>query len=263
MTSDTHRLRRRSIGALGVAATLAFAVGSTASATTEPPGTEAPGTDPPGTEAADVSAAPGTAEPAASLDDLVAAATEEGQVNLIALPDNWANYCGILASFGEKYPGIEHPVQNPDASSAEEITAVETQRGSDTMPDAIDVGPAIAVQAVADGVFDPYMPTVWDEIPETLRDPDGNWVGAYYGIMSIGVNTTLVETAPTTFAELNNPDYAGMVALNGDPRTAGAAFAAVMAAALANGGSFDDIMPGVEYFAELKSSGNLSDVQVT
>ena len=30
-----------------------------------------------------------------------------------------------------------------------------------------------------------------------------------------------------------------------------------MAASLANGGSFDDIMPGIQYFAELKESGNL------
>ena len=45
------------------------------------------------------------------------------------------------------------------------------------------------------------------------------------------------------------------MAINGDPREAGAAFAAVMAASLANGGSFDDIMPGIEYFAELKEPG--------
>jgi len=249
MTSDTHRLRRRSLGALAIAATLALAAASTASATTEPPGTEAPDD--------------GEAPAAASLDDLVAAATEEGTVNLIALPDTWANYAGVLATFGEKYPDIDHPVQAPDASSAEEIVAVETQRGSDTMPDVLDVSPAVALQAVEDGIFDPYMPTLWDEIPENLRDPDGNWVGAYYGIMAIGVNTTLVETVPTSFAELNNPDYEGMVSLNGDPREAGAAFAAVMAASLANGGSFDDIMPGIQYFADLKAAGVLNETQVT
>ncbi len=160
-------------------------------------------------------------------------------------------------------PDIEHPVQDPDASSAEEIVAVETQRGSDTMPDVIDVSPPVALQSVEDGIFDPFMPSTWDEIPENLRDPDGNWVGAYYGIMSIGVNTTLVETVPTSFAELNNPAYEGMVSLNGDPREAGAAFAAVMAASLANGGSFDDIMPGIQYFADLKAAGILNETQVT
>ena len=30
-----------------------------------------------------------------------------------------------------------------------------------------------------------------------------------------------------------------------------------MAAALANGGSADDIMPGIQFFADLKASGNL------
>ena len=51
--------------------------------------------------------------------------------------------------------------------------------------------------------------------------------------------------------------------LNGDPREAGAAFAAVMAASLANGGSLDDIMPGIQYFADLKETGNLIRTDVT
>ena len=81
--------------------------------------------------------------------------------------------------------------------------------------------------------------------------------------MGIGTNTTLVPNAPKTFADLLKPEYKGMVTLNGDPREAGAAFAAVMAASLANGGSFDDIMPGIEYFANLKELGNLNTVDIT
>ena len=244
---------------MGVAAALAVAFASTASASTVPD-TAPPDSAAPDSLAPDSSAG---ADAGADLEAINAAANEEGQVNLIALPDTWANYVGVIASFGEKYPDIEHPVQAPEASSAEEIVAVETQRGSDTMPDVIDVSPAVALQSVTDGIFDPYEPSLWDEIPENLRDPDGNWVGAYYGIMSIGVNTTLVETVPASFAELNNPDYAGMVSLNGDPREAGAAFAAVMAASIANGGSFDDIMPGIEFFAELQAAGILNETQVT
>ena len=38
------------------------------------------------------------------------------------------------------------------------------------------------------------------------------------------------------------------MALNGDPTQAGAAFSGVVMAAVANGGSPDDIAPGVEYF---------------
>jgi putative spermidine/putrescine transport system substrate-binding protein len=113
------------------------------------------------------------------------------------------------------------------------------------------------------GLFEPYVPTVVDEIPEGLLDVDNHWVASYYGIMAISTNTTIVETAPTTFADLAKPEYEGQVALNGDPRESGAAFAAVMAASLANGGSADDIMPGIEFWAELKASGNLASSDVT
>lgn len=277
MTTHTNRFRRRGLGALGVAAAIVVAVAgaSSASATTPPDSSmtedTTAGTMSEDTTAGTMSESEGTmpegtmaegGDAQATLDDLYAAAQEEGQVNLIALPDNWANYAGILQSFRDKYPGVDNPVQSPDASSADEITAVETQRDSDTMPDALDVGPAIALTAAADGIFEPYEPTTWDEIPDSLKDPDGNWVGAYYGIMAIGVNTTIVETVPESFADLAAAGP-GQVAINGDPREAGAAFAAVMAASLANGGSFDDIMPGIEYFAQLKADGVLSATAVS
>ena len=195
---------------------------------------------------------------------IVDGAKEEGQVNLIALPDNWANYKGILEAFRAKYPEVKNPVANPDASSADELTAVETLKGQDDMPDALDVSPAIAQEVDSKSLWEPYKPCSWDEIPENLKDADGKWVAAYYGIMAIGTNTTIVtDGAPKTFAELKDPKYKGKVALNGDPREAGAAFAAVMAASLANGGSFDDILPGIQYFADLKKSGNLAGTDVT
>ena len=195
--------------------------------------------------------------------ELKTAAETEAKVNLIALPDNWANYKGILEAFGTKYPNIEHPVANPDASSADELTAVETLKGQDTMPDALDVSPAVAQEVDAKNLWEPYKPCGWDEIPTDLKDPDGKWVAAYYGVMAIGSNNAIVKEAPTSFADLKDPKYKGQVALNGDPREAGAAFAAVMAASIANGGSFDDILPGIKYFAELKKSGNLSGTDVT
>lgn len=197
-----------------------------------------------------------------SFESLVEAAEAEGKVNLIALPDTWANYAGILESFRTTYD-VEAPVANPDASSADELTAIRTLRGQPDMPEAVDVGPSFTGELMADGLVDAFKPSTWDEIPDALKDPDGYWVGAYYGVMSIATNATLVESVPTSFEELKDPAYANMVTLNGDPREAGAAFAAVMAASLANGGSFDDIMPGIEYFAELKELGNLQVIDVT
>ena len=208
-----------------------------------------------------------TTTPAATSDcpsaDIKTAADTEAQVNLIALPDNWANYKGILEAFRVKYPMIKNPVANPDGSSADELTAVETLKGQPDMPDALDVSPAIAQEVDTKGLWEPYKPCGFDEIPADMKDPDGKWVAAYYGVMAIGANDTIVKTAPTSFKELLDPMYKGQVALNGDPREAGAAFAAVMAASIANGGSFDDILPGIEYFAKLKASGNMTGTDVT
>jgi putative spermidine/putrescine transport system substrate-binding protein len=101
---------------------------------------------------------------------IIDAAVEEGQVNLIALPDNWANYKGILQAFRDKYPGVNNPVANPDASSADELTAVKTLAGQPDMPDALDVSPAIAQQVADEGLWAPYKPCAWDEIPDNLKD---------------------------------------------------------------------------------------------
>ena len=196
-------------------------------------------------------------------EETVTAAKTEAKVNLIALPDNWANYKGILQAFRDKYPEIANPVANPDGSSADELTAVKTLSGQADMPDTLDVSPAIARQVADENLWEPYKPCWWDQIPDTLKDPNGNWVAAYYGIMAIGANTKVVPEAPKSFADLKDPKYKGQVSLNGDPREAGAAFAAVMAASLANGGSFDDILPGIKYFADLKKSGNLTGTDVT
>jgi len=73
----------------------------------------------------------------------------------------------------------------------------------------------------------------------------------------------LVPNPPQTFADLLKPEYEGVVSINGDPRESGAAFAAVMAASFANGGSADDIMPGIEFFAEVKAVGNLGSSDIT
>ncbi len=250
-TSTAYGSRLRGLFAFAVAgAFLLGACGSSDDAAEEPAAEEAA----PAEEVADDGC------PSHELTD---AANAEASVNLIALPDSWANYKGILASFRDKYPGIANPVANPDASSADELVAVETLAGQPDMPDALDVSPAISQEVTAKGLWEPYKPCSWDEIPDFLKDPDGNWVAAYYGIMAIGTNTTVVKNVPTSFADLTKPEYKGLVALNGDPRQSGAAYNAVVAASLANGGSFDDIMPGIQYFADLKASGNLAGSDVT
>ena len=108
-------------------------------------------------------------------------------------------------------------------------------------------------------MFAPYKVETWDDIPDEFKDPDGAWVNDYGGYMAIGYDSAKVPDV-TSVADLLKPEYKGAVALNGDPTQAGAAFSGVMMAAIANGGSADDIAPGVDFFGDLKKAGNFLPV---
>ena len=132
-----------------------------------------------------------------------------------------------------------------------------TACGEAGRPDVIDINPAFIQQALDQDLVTAYQPTTWSQIPDSLKDPQGRWIGTYYGLLTIGANTAIVDMVPTTWKDLADPRYRGQVVLNGDPRQSGTGFAAVVAAALANGGSFTDITPGIDYFARLAQLGNL------
>jgi putative spermidine/putrescine transport system substrate-binding protein len=186
---------------------------------------------------------------------LIAAAEKEGQLNVITLPSNWANYGTIMSDFSKLYH-IHITDANPEGSSGQEITAVEQLKGQSRAPDVVDVGPSFAVEGANDHLWAPYKVATWNNIPANAKDPNGDWYADYGGYVAIGYDPAKVKVAPTSFASLTNPAYKNMIGLNNSPTTAGAAFAAVYAAALANGGSFSNIEPGIKYFAHLKQIGN-------
>jgi putative spermidine/putrescine transport system substrate-binding protein len=196
-----------------------------------------------------------------NIDDLIAAAKNEGAINTIALPPDWANYGEIMETFQSKY-GLKLTNASPNASSAEENQAVQSLKGQSRAPDVLDVGPSFAVEGKEKGLYANYMNSYWDTIPDDLKDADGAWVGDYWGAVSLAANTK-VAPLPQTWADLKKPAYKGKVALNGDPRESGSAFAGVFAASVANGGSLDDIQPGIDFFKELKDLGNYIPVDAT
>ena len=196
---------------------------------------------------------------AGGMDALVAAAKKEGTLNTITLPANWANYGAIIKNFQDKY-GIKIEDANPDGSSQDEINAVKQLKGQDRAPDVLDLGQSFAIQASKDGLLAPYKVASFDQVPAAAKDANGTWVSDYGGYVAIGYDSAKVPNGPTSFADLRKPEYKNMVAINGNPTQAGAAFAAVYAAALANKGSFDDIAPGVDFFKQLKAQGNFVPV---
>jgi putative spermidine/putrescine transport system substrate-binding protein len=190
------------------------------------------------------------------MEELIAAAQDEGELNVIALPPDWANYGEIISTFEEKYD-IEVNSDQPDAASQDEINAANDLAGTDRAPDVFDLGQSVALANT--DMFAPYQVETWDDIPDEFKDADGAWVNDYGGYMSIGYDSAVVPDV-TSVEDLLGPEFKGKVALNGDPTQAGAAFSGVMMAAIANGGSADDIAPGVDFFSELKAAGNFLTV---
>ncbi len=198
---------------------------------------------------------------AGNMDDLVKAAKAEGNLTTIALPHSWCNYGEMLTGFTAKY-GIKINELNPDGSSAQEIDAIKANKTNPgpQAPDVIDVGLSFGPQAKTDQLITPYKVATWADIPDSAKDAEGYWYGDYFGVMSFETNTAVVKNVPKSWQDLLKPEYKGQVALSGDPTQSNQAISAVWAAALASGGSIDNVQPGLDFFKKLNDSGNFVPV---
>lgn len=193
---------------------------------------------------------------------LVAAAKREGSLRTIAVPRDWAGYGGLIDGFEKKY-GIKVTVEDPLGHSEDEIDALRNRGNGPSAPDVVDVGDTFARSAAARNLLAPYKVAAYDSIPDMQKDPKARWSNNYGGYISIGCDANRVKPCPETFADLLKPAYRGKVALEGDPTRSATAFASVYAAALANNGSFDNVQPGLDFFAELQKNGNLNPLRST
>ena len=199
--------------------------------------------------------------PAVSSDDplaeLITAAKAEGELTVIALPHDWCNYGEAIAAFKAKY-GLKVNELNPDAGSADEIEAVKANKDNKgpNAPDVLDVGFGFGPQLVEENLVQPYKVSTWDSIPDDAKHPDGYWYGDYYGVLAFEVNKDAVQNVPQDWSDLLKDEYKGQVALSGDPRASAQAQMTIMAAALANGGSLDDVSKGLEFFKQVNEKGN-------
>ncbi len=167
-----------------------------------------------------------------------------------------------MKDFQAKY-GIKITDENPEGSSQDEINAINTLKGRSSAPDVVDVGGSFAVSGDKSGLWAPYQVQTWSAIPAAAKQAAGDYYADYGGYVAIGYDTSKVKVAPTTFKSLLSGPYKNQVAIDGNPTQTGSAFAAVYAAALANGGSLDNIAPGVTYFKQLHQAGNFVPVEGT
>jgi putative spermidine/putrescine transport system substrate-binding protein len=127
----------------------------------------------------------------------------------------------------------------------------------------VDVGGSFAITGQTFGDWAPYQVATWSSIPDAAKASDGSYYADYGGYVAIGYDSSKVKTPPTSFKSLLTGSYKNQVAIDGNPTQTGSAFAAVYAAALANGGSLSNIAPGVTYFKNLKAAGNFVPVEGT
>jgi putative spermidine/putrescine transport system substrate-binding protein len=198
-----------------------------------------------------------------SMEALIAAAKQEGQLTTIALPHDWCGYGGLIEGFKAKY-GLTVNELNPDAGSGDEIEAIRANKGNTgpQAPDVIDVGLSFGPSAKAEGLIQPYKVATWDTIPDTAKDADGFWHGDYYGVLAFEVNTDIVKNLPQDWPDLLGDDYRNTVALAGDPRASNQAIQGVYAAGVSAGATAGAAAgeAGLKYFAELTKNGNFVPV---
>src|SRR5256712_3696812 len=165
------------------------------------------------------------------MNQLVAAAKQEGQLTVIALPHDWCGYGEVINGFRQKY-GLKVNELNPDAGSGDEVEAIKANKGNmgPQAPDVIDVGLSFGPSAKKDGLLQPYKVSTWSTIPNDAKDAEGYWYGDYHGVLAFQINADLVTIFPRDWPDLLKPEYKNAVALAGDPRASNQAIQGVLAA---------------------------------
>ncbi len=194
------------------------------------------------------------------LDLLVPAAQSEGQLSVIALPRDWANYGEMIDTFKAKY-GLQVNELFPDAGSADEIEAIRANREArgPQAPDVVDIGLGFTTQATEEGLFAKYKVATWDTIPDEVKHPEGYWYGDYYGVLVFEGNLDVVKDVPQDWEDLLDRKYANMFALAGEPTASAQANYTVWASGLSRVGELgmEAAKAGLEFFAEMNRLGVL------
>ena len=184
------------------------------------------------------------------LEDLIAQAQEEGEIQSVGMPDTWANWVETWEDIEAEY-GITHADQ--DMSSSEELSMFR-EEGADGTKDIGDVGQSWGPTAEEQELTLKYKTSYWDEIPDWAKDDDGDWIVGYYGTISFMSNDATVSNPPTSFQDLLDGDYTVCV---GDVTAAAVAQYASLAAAYALGGDIDNMQPAYDFLLELAEAGRL------
>jgi putative spermidine/putrescine transport system substrate-binding protein len=166
-------------------------------------------------------------------------------------PPEWADWGGMLRLIGQK-AGIAVPPDNKNSGQA--LAALIAEKAN-PVADVVYLGGQVGPQARAADVLAPYKPKRWEEIPATLKDPDGYWFTIHSGTLGLFVNKAALrgKPVPASWSDLLKPEYKGLVGyLN--PASAAVGQVGVVAVNLALGGSYDNLDAGIGFFKKLQAN---------
>lgn len=181
------------------------------------------------------------------------AARDEGLVVSFDTGPTWANWAAQFKAFKARYPGVE--IVYNDLGSAATVVALDKSRNR-PQADTAYYFAGSALDAAEKGVVADFKPVNFDRLPEPFRHPAGQWFTIHTLNVAFLVNTKLVKQVPQSWADLLGEAYRNSVVYL-DPRTAGQGQVVTIAAAFGNGGSMDDVQPGIDYLGRLHKAGNV------
>lgn len=166
-------------------------------------------------------------------------------------PPEWADWGAMLKAI-KADTGIDVPQDNKN--SGQSLAQILAEKAS-PVADVAYLGVTFGIKAKDAGVTQPYEPKGFADIPDGLKDKDGNWFTIHSGTLGLFVNKDALGGAPVPacWADLLKPEYKGLVGYL-DPTSAFVGYVGAVAVNGALGGSFDDFKPGIEYFKKLQAN---------
>ncbi|MBM4340586.1 MAG: extracellular solute-binding protein [Deltaproteobacteria bacterium] len=173
----------------------------------------------------------------------------------------WANTKEVMENF-EKQTGIRIPIDNKNSGQA--LSQLMAEKNNPQADTGFNHGITFVIKGAQEGLYAPYKPKHWDEIPSDLKDPQGLWFTIYLGTLGFAVNKDAIGNLPVprSWKDLLKPIYKEKIGFL-DPTSAFVGYVACTAANIAMGGTLDNWTPGITYLKELNKNSPMTPKQTS